>query len=611
LVMRNINKIILFIILDLVCLLHTSAFAKDINFEATVDSNKVELGQPFELNLTFNGTQYMPALEAPIIEGFQARYVGPSTRMSIINGQVSSSITHVYTLLPARKGTFQIGPFRFEHKGDVYNSNPITVEVVDVVALPQTPPAQAGGQPEAMDLNDQIFLIMQIGKNKIYLNEAVPVIIKLFVNKLGVRDIQYPQFSHDGFSAGEFGQPRQYREIVGGIGYDIIEFNTTVFGLKPGEFRLGPATMQCNLLVQRQNRGQAPPSPDNFFNSDFFNSFLGGYQAYPLNLKSTDIPVTVLSLPEENKPASFSGAMGIFDFEASVNLLEVKVGDPVTLKAIVRGQGNFNTVKFPATDLGDNFKAYEPQVKQENVTKIFEEVMIPLNDGIKEIPAVNFSFFNTGTGQYQTITRGPFPIKVIRSEKTEELQVVENKRSDTTLLKEEKLGRDIIYIKATSGKLTKKGEYLYKNKIFLGCQVLPLFLYLFIVVMHARNRRFKTDVRFARQLLAPRKARAGIRLAAGYFQKENVRDFYDALFDTMQEYLGDKFHLPSKGITISVIDEQLRSRGLPETILAKIEELFSECDMVRYAASQLTKEHMQNSLIKLEEVIDHLQRNKV
>ncbi|MCX5681804.1 MAG: hypothetical protein NT079_06005, partial [Candidatus Omnitrophica bacterium] len=348
------------------------------------------------------------------------------------------------------------------------------------------------------------------------------------------------------------------------------------------------------------------------FDSDVFDNFFGGYQAYPLSLKAKDVPITVLPLPEENKPEGFSGALGVFQLEATINPLEVKIGDPVTLKAVVRGQGNFNTVNLPILNLGSDFKVYEPQVKQDKDEKTFEQVLIPLNASIKEIPAFSFGFFNTQTGQYETATKGPFPLKVVKPEKEEELKVVESKPSAAApILEEEKLGRDLIYIKETAGELKKKGDYLYKNKIFLGFQAIPLLLYLFVAWMHARNKKLRTDVKYARQLLAPRKAKIGIRRANSYLEKGSPAEFYDALFEVLQEYLGDKFHLPSKGITISIIDEQLKSRNISEEILMKLKDIFLECDMVRYAASQLTKEHMQNSLKKLEEAIDYLQRHRV
>lgn len=599
------------IISALILLLSTHVLAKDINFEATVDRNKVGLGQSLQLNLTFDGSQNMPAPELSALDGFQVRYLGPSTRMSIINGQASSSVTYVYTLLPTKVGMLKLGPFKFEHNADTYNAGPIDIEVLETPAQAENLSAQQE-QPQIKELEQRIFLTLQLKKDKIYLNETVPVMIKLFVNKLGVRDIQFPQFNYDGFSVGKFETPRQYQEVVGGINYDVIEFQTSISGLKPGEFRLGPAAMQCNLVMRKQVNQRGSAAFDDFFNADVFDNFFGGYQAYAMNLKSTDIPVVVLSLPQENKPASFSGALGVFDFQAALSPLEAKVGDPITLKATVQGQGNFNTVNLPEANLGNDFKVYEPQIKQDNGAKTFEEVLIPLNASIKEIPAMNFSFFNTQTGLYQTITRGPFPVRIIKPEKEEEFKITEGQQpAAQMMIKEEKLGADIIYLKNEPGELRQKRGYLYQNKVFLWFQFIPFLFYLLIAAMHARNRKLATDVKYARQLLAPRKAKVGILRARGFLEKGSAGEFYDTLFAVLQEYLGNKFHLSSKGITISIIDEQLKHKNIPEEILVNLRNIFSECDMVRYAASQLTKDNMQNSLKRLEEIIDYLQRNKV
>lgn len=602
----RITKIFILLIL----LLSTRALAKDINFEASVDKKKIGLGQSVQLGLTFDGSQNMPVPQLSTIEGFRVRYLGPSTRMSIVNGQSTSSVTYVFTLLPTKTGNFKIGPFEFEHKGDTYHANAIDIEVLEAAVQPNN---QAGESfSPGKDLNDRMRLTIELPRNKIYLNEIIPVTIKLRINELGLRNIQFPQFNHEGFSVGEFERPRQYQDVIDGLNYEIVEFETSLFGLKPGEFRLGPATVQCDLVVRKPTNRQALSSFDDFFNADVFDNIFSAHQIYPMTLKSAELPVTVLALPEENKPADFSGALGIFDFQVQVSPQEVKVGDPITLKATVRGQGNFNTVNLPTINLGNDFKVYEPQIKQEKEVKSFDEVIIPLNVSIKEIPAISFNFFNTQTGQYETITRGPFLLKINKPDKEEVLKITENKQSPARpLVKEEKLGADIIYIKDHPGELSRKQEYLYQNKIFWGFQVIPLLIYLFLAFLHARNRKLTTDVKYARQLLAPRKAKAGIIRAQGLLDKGNTGEFYDALFDVLQEYLGNKFHLSSKGITISIIDEQLKHKKIPENILANLKEIFSECDMVRYAASRLTKENMQKALEKLEEVIDYLQRNKV
>ena len=88
------------------------------------------------------------------------------------------------------------------------------------------------------------------------------------------------------------------------------------------------------------------------------------------------------------------------------------MGDPITLKMTISGEGNFKTVNIPTLNFGDAFKVYEPELQQDEGIKTFKQVIIPKSDTIKEIPEVRFSFFDTNLGRYSTITEGPVPIEV-------------------------------------------------------------------------------------------------------------------------------------------------------------------------------------------------------
>ncbi len=584
--------------------------AKTVNFELSADKNKISLGSSSQLYLTFNNTQNMQAFNLPEIEGLQFQYLGPSTRMSVVNGQVSSSITHIYTILPLKVGVFKIGPLKFEHQADTYISNELEIEVKEGRIENNT--GTEGQDIETADISDKIFLVIQAKKNKAYLNEIVLLTIKLYVNKLGARDIQYPEINHEGIALGEFEQPKQYQETVNGMNYEVIEFNTSIFGLKPGEFRIGPANLKCNLIVRKETQRRSPFDSEDFFGSDIFENFFGKYQSYPITLKSADIPLTILPFPDENKPKGFSGAIGDFDLEVTASPSEIKTGDPITVKMIVRGDGNFSTANTPTLKSEKDFKTYEPQIKQEKYQKIFEQILMPQNANIREIPEVSFSFFNTRTNSYQTITKGPFPIKVSKPDKEEELKIVEPAQNDKIIFKtEEKLGRDIVFIKAQPGKFSKKGASLYKNKAFFYLHLIPLISFILILILYRINLRLKNDLRFARQIQAPRKAKAGIRKANGYLEKENAKEFYDAVFQTLQEYLGDKFHLPDKGITISVIDDISKHNSIDEGLLNKLREIFRDCDAARYAALETNKQKMVDTLKKLEDIIEYFQKCRV
>ena len=588
-------------------------YSQNIDFEVTVDRVNVSLGRSIQLSLTFHGVQDASVSDLPDIEGFNWQYLGPSTRMSIVNGKVASSITHIYTLLPLKAGKLEIPSFSLQYKGKTYSSKPISIEVV------QGPVSYSANQEEQhqeiASLEDRVFLTMEVGKRKAYINEIIPVTIKLYVNRLAIRDIQYPELSADGFSTGKFAQALQYRDTQGGIVYDIFEFNTDVFAIRSGDLKLGAANLKCDLIMQKESRRRSRPIFDDdfssFFDSDVFDNFFTRYERYPLNLKSPDIPMQIKDLPLENRPDSFNGAVGEYNFYLGASPDQVKVGDPITLKMAVTGVGNFDTVIPPPLDFKDNFKIYEPQTKQDENSKSFEQVIIPKYDNIKEIPQVSFSFFDPKSQSYKTTKRGPMPVNVLSAPSEYSPRFIESPDDKLKLPEDERLGRDIVYIKDSPGKFRKNGAFLYKNKAFVLFQALPFALLFLTIYVYKKKERLKTDLRYARLMRAPSKAREGLKAAQKYLNEGKVEEFYDAIFKTLKEYLGNRFHLPPGGITFEVAEGTLRLRKINEGILNNIKDIFQECDMARYAPFESAKSKMDSTLDKLREVINSLEKKRL
>jgi len=606
-------KIISFVICNLLIgiLFTVSCFAEDINFEVTVDRTNVSLGKSLRLNLVFEGTQDISAPELPTIDGFEWHYLGPSTSMSVVNNRVFRSTIHMYRLISLKVGVFAIPPFSIQYDGKTYTSKPITIKVVQDQA--RQPQASQGGTYEGNieGLEDRIFLIIQTDKKKTYINEIIPLTIKLYVNRLAIRDIQYPELRHEGFSVDKFAEPKQYQEILNGVPFDVIEFNTDIFGLRPGELILGPAQLQCNLIVKKKSRKHSS-FDDDFFDSDFFSNIFGGQEKHLLSLKSVHIPITILDLPKDNVPDGYSGALGNFRFYLEAEPREVKVGDPITLKMTVVGEGNFKTVNSADFNFKDNFKIYDPEIKQSQTNKVFEHVIIPKNDNISEIPEISFSFFNIKSGEYEKITKGPIPIKVNPLPKGEELKIFEIPEDGMGLArKREILGRDIIYIKDSPGEFRRRGKFLYKSRSLVVILFIPLVVLIFVSILQRRKEKIKTDVRYARRLQAPRKAKKNLHLVRRLLNSKDTGRFFDAVFKTLREYLGDKFHLPSAGITSSIVEEELKPRNINKVILDKIKECFNSCDTARYTSSSITREQMLRTFKLLGEIIDKLEKIKV
>ena len=583
--------------------------AENIAFTLSLDKDQVSLGGSVQLSLTLYGVQNVSPPNMPQIESLQVRYMGPSSRMSIVNGKVSSSITFLYGLLPTKVGNFKIGPVLVYYNGQKYTSNTATLEVI---SGPVERRRSTGGLDERTDdLLERVSLEMKAGKDTAYVNELIPLTVRLYVDQLSMRDIHYPQFEHDGFSVEEFSKPRQFPEVRSGVQYEVLEFKTKMFGTRAGELKIGPAEVEGTILVRSSTRTSRSRS-SRFFDDKFFNDFLGGYETYPLKLKSGEIPINILALPEQGKPKDFKGAVGKFNFNVLFSPDKVKAGDPIALNIEIRGDGNFNTVNCPELSSDEGFKIYEPQVvRQEEDVKVFEKVIIPKNAGVTEIPVIQFSFFDTQRKLYRTISKGPFPIGVVKPDKEEQIKIVEIPEGSKTPVEKEVLGRDIIYIKDSPGNLTVRGDYIYKRAWFLPSCIVPFILLGMIFVLRKRSDRLKSDVRYARSVRASKEAKEGIRKVKKALNTGDSNKFYDEVFKTLQEYLGDRLHLPTGGITADVVDEKLKGRNVKDSILQEMKEVFGECDMARYAPSELGRENMHNMFKKVKGLIEYFERERI
>jgi hypothetical protein len=606
---------ILLILAAIAVTLTVPVMARDVKFEVNFDRDSVSLGESVQLGLAFQDTQSMPAPDISNLDGLEVRYLGPSTMMTVINGRVSSSITHMYMVKPLKMGRFQIGPLSFNFKGDTYTSGTAFLNVSDAQTAPARAqqPAQTVNIAEQYNLDDRIFLTLKLAKTAAYVNEIIPVTAKLYVNRLNVRDIQLPTFAREGFSKAEFKDPKQYREVLGGMTYDVLEFNTSVFATRPGDYRLGPAAVKCSVIVQKRTR--RPTSVDDFFaggpDDAFFDDFFNKFERYPTEIKSQDVQLVISPLPVDGRPADFSGAIGDFQFLYSADPKKVKAGDPITVTMEINGTGNFNTVLMPSVGNADGFKTYEPQVKTEERSKVFTQVLIPESDKVTSAPVATFNYFDPNRKVYKTITQGPIPIQVEKGKEEAPAHVVGpavavSEKSPI----DEKLTRDIIYIKESIGKTRKRGFAIYKSKLFVGSMALPLVFLVSIFAIVRRRERLSSDTVYAGRVMANTIAHKAVKKLKARL-KDGPQLFYEAVSHTLQGYLGNRFHIPVSGITYDAIEAKLKPKDTDVQMLRKLKGLFDVCDSARFAGLPVDETRMKDDLKELEEIITYLERAKI
>ncbi len=610
------KKIIVFCVAAIICFTGT-LFAQDGQLEATLERNRVSLGNPLYLHVTFSGAQNVNRPEFPGVDGMKIRYVGPSTKMSIVNGQVTQSISHAYLIIPGKAGTFQIGPFSVIHNRHRYVADPVTLVVTGQPSRPgvssppaasrggSTAPSYRGGVSAEKYAGDRVFLEIETSKHRVYVNEILPVEITLYSDNIGIKNIEYPNYSHEGFSSGDFKEPERRWKAIKGISYNALVFKQPLFAIKEGDFVLGPAKLRCNLMVKKTPTRQTSRfSIDEFFGGRF------GYNTYPVELESNAVPITILPFPEEGKPSDFQGAVGVFRMDVYPQQTKVKVGDPVTLKITITGDGNFDTVTAPKIPLNDDFKTYEPQVERKGNKKVYEQIFIPKNGEVTELPQVTFSFFNPHSARYEIIQKGPFPIEVAERPVSEQgVKMVSMSGLEQTLYPEEELGEDIVYIKEDIGDIKRKDRLLFKNKLFLVGQLIPLMVFGLFYTAYRKRERMSKDKTYARFMKAPRRARKGLTKAKAYIDNGDISSFYDSVFSTLQNYLSGRFHLSIGNVTVDAVEKQISSK-VDSSVIDILKEVFSACEMARYTSSDSmgSVDQAQDVFMKVKKVIDYMEK---
>ena len=84
------------------------------------------------------------------------------------------------------------------------------------------------------------------------------------------------------------------------------------------------------------------------------------------------------------------------------------------------------------------------------------------------------------------------------------------------------------------------------------------------------------------------------------------------IFRAIQGYVGDRFNLPSEGLTRPELERHVSARGVPAELVAEIVQLAERCDTARFApASQIASAgQMASTVQQTEAVLKRLDRWK-
>ncbi len=578
-------------------MLTSMAFAEDIAVKATVSSNRVALGSGLTYTVTVTGAQGSKPPVINNVDGFDVRYTGPATRVSVINGAYSVEESFNYAFIPLKEGKFTIPSVTFDVKGQSFTTEPILVEVASAQK------AAAGNDPNGtqQDIESRLKLLISLPKDSVYVGEALPVTIRLYVNQLSLQELSFPEITQEGFQIDAFADARQMNDVLEGVNWHVVEFTTNLYPTRSGELIIAPIIVRGNLVF-KMNEQRDPTS--GIFDDGFFSNFFTSYQKKPVTITSRPIKLKVLPMPTEGRPDDFSGAVGQYDLSLEASPLKVKAGDPITLHMTITGPGSLKAVNPPAFK-ADGFKVYDPQIKDEQGRKVIEQVVVPVDVSKKQIPAMRFTYFDTQANAYKTLERGPLAIEVAAPASGEEFQAVGFSPGTMT---SETLGRDILFVKENSSKFERVQSFLRRNMVFYIALAVYLQVWAGLMVFYFYRRRLLTDPAYARQQVAARQALLTLAPAKEFLVKGDARQFYDVVIRSLSQYFTERVGLVPGRMDMASIDAGLCQMKVDQKFINMTEDIFKAAEQARFAGMSVDQGQMRNHLADAQDIIRAVER---
>lgn len=410
------------ILLALIC---TQVRADDVRVSSRFNPTRLSVGQAGVYEIIVEGSQSAPSGKGiPGQQGLAMQYRGQQASFQIVNGRSSSRSIYIFNVIAQAPGSYTIAEYPVLVDGKTYTVPSATLEVSgspSAVAASSYSAGQSMGSapnrnPQAPS-SPYVFLEIKLPRNNLYVGETIPCWTNLGVREGSPFRILSPGpepigAGFDAFAFNPAREPLQAREQRGPLVYRETLWPTAMTPLKAGAYNI---SFGLNVAVQVPT--QPSGTEEDYASYSILSNFLANVETLSLETKTEQIQVK--PLPNEGKPADFTGAIGSFSAQQLISTSTPEVGEPITLTLVINGTGNFDRIQAPAFGEDPNWKSYPPRVDftpEDPIgyqgAKRIQYVIIPLNESIKSTPDLHLSYFDPVAGKYREITPEPLPLQV-------------------------------------------------------------------------------------------------------------------------------------------------------------------------------------------------------
>lgn len=304
----------------------------------------------------------------------------------------------------------------------------------------------------------------------------------------------------------------------------------------------------------------------------------GGSTSFKKDVVAPELAIKVLPLP--NRPANFSGGVGHFNLSAQLNKKEVKAGNPITIRVVVSGAGNLKLIKQPIIQIPKGVESYDVKVtdKTQLTTKgaegnmIYDQVVIPHQEGLVAIPPVKFCYYDLSQKKYITLQTEPMDLVVSRGD-----------GSSKDILSVDLPNEDILPLKKGDSTLDNIGNLFFGSTVYYIILILLLSIGGGLSFYYRKRFAYRVDMVFKRGKNANRIASSRLRAAELLMLKNKNLDFYDEVLQTLWGYASDKLNLPVEHLSRENLSEQFSKIDIAKEVIDNYISAIDECEFERYA----------------------------
>ncbi len=589
--------------------------AQEVSVVADVDPNPVGLEDQLNLTITINSAA--GSAERPIIPKIDGLKLvgGPSVsnQFQWINGQSSSSQTFSYVMLPQKEATLKVPPIAVKLGGKTYHTQELTVKVGKGSTIGQSGAPRRGGVSsifEDLGLDEdspfrdraprrgEVLTTSEVDKKNVFIGEQLTLTYRI-LTQLPITQVQVKESpALNGFWVEEIELPKNpspRSRVANGKQYtEYVIKKQALFAATSGTIEIPSTTF---ALVARTSMG----------------GFLSLGTQETVFRKTDPISIKVNPLPQEGRPVDFSGAVGDFKLECTVDKSKAELGEALTLRASLSGAGNLKTInEFPIPDL-PGFRIYSSKSNESlgirndvlQGSKSWDYVLIPQVPGREVIPSLKFSYFSPEVKAYRELRTAALEVAVAKG------RAGAGGPSGQVAFAQQgvvKRASDINYIKLASGSLKDRSRYLFQSPWIFVALILPMFLNVGLLVYSNHRSRQLQDLTGFRSRQARKIAEKRLAKAEKCLKHNRLHEFHGILESSITGYLSDRFNLPQIEITSQQVRRTMEERNINSHLAEEVKSLLEECNFARYAPVQPDRTNLERLFEKGRNVIIRMEK---